>query len=90
MGMLQVPGQPPSGIAGRASDRDRGGVVCVRGPLGILLLFTFAALLPLASASPVDPTWLAGLYDEGDADGVIWLVERMEAMTPVAPYLKDT
>lgn len=32
----------------------------------LLLLVSFLALVPLAYASPIDPTWVQGLYDEAD------------------------
>jgi hypothetical protein len=35
--------------------------------LGTILV----VLTPLANASPVDPTWVAGLWDNGDFDDVI-------------------
>jgi len=34
----------------------------------LLLLGGFLALVPLAYASPLDPTWVQGLYDEADHD----------------------
>ena len=34
----------------------------------------FAVLLPLAYASPPDPTWVAGIYDDADYDDVVGLV----------------
>ncbi len=33
-----------------------------------------AVLLPLAYASPPDPTWIAGIYDNADYDDVVALV----------------
>jgi hypothetical protein len=30
------------------------------------LLATLVALVPLAHASPPDPLWIAGIYDEAD------------------------
>ena len=42
---------------------------------GLLLIVTLV-LLPLAAgASPPDPTWLAGIYDEADGDDVVGLVD---------------
>lgn len=37
----------------------------------VFALFTVFALRPLAEASPPDPTWIAGLYDNGDLDDVV-------------------
>lgn len=42
--------------------------------VALLLLGALAALSPLAYASPPDPTWIAGLYDDGDSDAVVLLV----------------
>jgi hypothetical protein len=39
-----------------------------------LLLIGPAALPAVAYASPPDPSWLAGIYDDGDADDVVTLV----------------
>lgn len=37
----------------------------------LLLLGGFLALVPLAYASPIDPTWVQGLYDEADNDKAV-------------------
>jgi len=37
----------------------------------VALTATLFALVPLAAASPVDPTWIAGLYDNGDHDDIV-------------------
>ena len=37
----------------------------------VALTATLFALVPLAAATPVDPTWIAGLYDNGDHDDVV-------------------
>src|SRR5919201_180157 len=51
--------------------RSRGGrPVPVR--LAALLLFSaLATLVPLAHSSPPDPSWIAGLYDDGDHDDAV-------------------
>jgi len=36
-----------------------------------MLLVTLLSLIPLASASPPDETWFAGIYDNGDYDDVV-------------------
>ena len=41
-----------------------------RGAL-LLVLAARVLLAPLAEASPPDPTWLAGVWDDGDFDDVI-------------------
>ena len=46
-------------------------------PLGssvILLAFLIIAPITLAHASPPDPTWLAGVYDQADFDDVVGLL----------------
>jgi len=40
----------------------------------ILVAGTLVALLPLAHASPPDPTWISGLYDDGDHDDAVLAV----------------
>ena len=42
--------------------------------LVLALLFGLVASVCLAHASPVDPTWLAGVYDDADHDDVILAV----------------
>jgi hypothetical protein len=46
--------------------RADGGVIVI-----VLLALALAALLPLAYASPPDPTWLAGYWDDDDYDDVV-------------------
>lgn len=36
------------------------------------ILLTLLTLVPLAHASPPDPMWIAGIYDAGDFDEVVW------------------
>ena len=46
-------------------------------PLGtsvMLLAFLIIAPVTLAHASPPDPTWLAGVYDQADFDDVVDLL----------------
>jgi len=40
----------------------------------IAILLALAALPGLAHASPPDPSWIPGLYDNGDFDDVVVLV----------------
>jgi len=50
-------------------------------PVGLgLLLFS---LLILADATPPDPTWIGGLWDDGDGDDAIILVTTSPAPLPV-------
>jgi len=42
------------------------------GRLGAILLgVALASLVPLAHASPPDPTWIPGLYDDADHDDAV-------------------
>ena len=60
--------------------------------LGLLLFVCLTSLTPLAYASPPDPTWIEGIYDDADADDVIvsiswaaWVVELtpLSSLTPL-------
>jgi len=42
--------------------------------LVFLLLGCLVSLTPLAQASPPDPTWIPGIYDDADYDDVVCLV----------------
>ena len=42
--------------------------------LVLLLLSTLLLLTALAYASPPDPSWIGGLYDDGDYDDIVILV----------------
>jgi len=51
----------------------------------LLLLLAVAALTPMAYASPPDPSWIKGVYDDGDFDDVVMLVTSGTAMVDLAP-----
>ena len=55
--------------------------------VNLVLIATLAVLTPAAFASPPDPTWIAGLYDNGDHDDVILLVTSTSS-TPVELSLR--
>jgi hypothetical protein len=47
-----------------------------------MLLIVFLACViglstTLAHASPPDPTWIAGIYDAGDFDEVVWILAEL-------------
>jgi len=44
-----------------------------------LLVVVLLSLVPLADASPVDPTWVPGLWDNGDGDDIVLLIMGTEA-----------
>src|SRR5262245_22894193 len=39
--------------------------------VSLLVVALFLLLRPLAAASPPDPTWIAGIYDDDDFDDVV-------------------
>ncbi len=68
--------------------KSRGGRVA----LALLLLLLVGGLTPLAYASPPDPAWIRGVYDDADYDDVIVMITSAAAATaPVgpAPQLAD-
>jgi hypothetical protein len=50
-----------------------------------LLLGAFAALSPLAYASPPDPIWQTGIFDDDDADNVVEFIASATAL--VEPFV---
>ena len=59
----------------------------LRASLAILLLGALLTLPSLAHASPTDPTWIPGLYDDNDYDDVILFI--IGAVTAVDAHLAD-
>jgi hypothetical protein len=49
--------------------------------LGVALL----TLVALAHASPPDPTWQPGFYDDADFDDVVALLISLSGATPASP-----
>jgi hypothetical protein len=45
-----------------------------RASLLLLLAAVWVLVRPLAAASPPDPTWIAGVYDDDDLDDAVLLV----------------
>ena len=45
----------------------------MRRALSALVLASIAALPAMAHASPPDPSWIVGVYDDGDQDDLITL-----------------
>jgi hypothetical protein len=62
-----------------------------RAPLIALMASLLATLSSLAYASPPDPSWIAGIYDDADLDDVVGLVTSATAVVgqagPVALQL---
>jgi len=46
-----------------------------------LLVVALVVLCPVAHASPLDPTWIAGFWDDGERDN---LISRVTSMASVA------
>jgi len=42
--------------------------------VAVLLLFVLFSLPPIAHASPTDPVWIPGFYDDNDYDDVILFI----------------
>jgi hypothetical protein len=59
------------------------------GPTMALVVLGFlVALVPLANASPPDPTWIPGIYDDADFDDVILIiVSAVGAASPSSPVI---
>jgi len=47
--------------------------------VSVLLGIALLALAPLAHASPPDPTWIAGLYDDADHDDAVIAITEVSA-----------
>jgi len=56
------------------------------GLSAMLLVLLMIAPVTLAHASPPDPTWLAGVYDQADFDDVVgFLTSALEATDSTIP-----
>ncbi len=53
--------------------------------LPLLLPLVTAALTPLAYASPPDPTWVSGIFDDDDADDAVFLITSSTATLDAVP-----
>jgi hypothetical protein len=68
-----APGEPFGGPSDSAQSRRKVSPLH-RQFLAQTVTGILAVLLPLAYASPPDPTWIAGIYDNADYDDVVALV----------------
>jgi hypothetical protein len=57
----------------------------MRRALSVLLAASIAALPAMAHASPPDPAWIAGLYDDGDQDDLVCLAAWAIGATVAPP-----
>lgn len=57
----------------------------LRIALALLVLLTLVGLTPLGYASPPDPSWVQGIYDDADYDDVVVMVTSAVAVN--APIL---
>ena len=46
----------------------------LRASVALALLSSLLLLMPLAYASPPDPSWISGFYDDADFDNIIGLI----------------
>ena len=57
----------------------------VVGTLLIGLVIVLAVLTPLAYASPPDPTWISGFFDDGDNDDAVFFITSSTATLEALP-----
>src|SRR2546422_2221002 len=81
-------------LAGRHRRRDCGtpgrsrsivGAMWRRHSLATLLFAGVVVLPPLAHASPPDPSWVAGFWDDADYDDIVLAVAGMTAVPHYTP-----
>jgi hypothetical protein len=53
--------------------------------LGYLLVGLMLVLTPMAWASPIDPSWIKGVYDGGDFDDVVTYLTSGTIAIPALP-----
>ncbi len=68
-------------ISGRVRSMKR------RLPLVLILLSGLAVLAPLAYASPPDPAWIGGVYDDDDFDDVVLAATSAEKWLECPPFV---
>jgi hypothetical protein len=56
------------------------------GPAALpVIVWLIAVLTPLAYASPPDPPWIPGIYDDGDYDDVMGLITSEVGVVALRP-----
>jgi hypothetical protein len=60
--------------------------------LALVLVGPLVALTPLAYATPLDPSWIQGIYDGADYDDVVFLItsEAGNVTPSLLPELRQT
>ncbi len=61
-----------------------------RSWVALALLLTLVLLTPLAYASPPDPVWVSGYFDDGDYDDVVLLVTSWGAAVDPFPLAHES
>jgi hypothetical protein len=57
-----------------------------RSPVFVWLLMSLMVVLaPIAWASPIDPSWIKGVYDDGDFDDVVVFLTSGTIAIPALP-----
>jgi len=46
------------------------------------VLFVLVTLVPVVHTSPPDAMWIAGIYDAGDFDEVVWMLIGTDSVAP--------
>ena len=55
----------------------------LRRLVAFLLVCGLSTIVPLAHSSPPDPTWVAGLYDDGDHDDVVLAITSASGLPAI-------
>jgi hypothetical protein len=60
--------------------------------LALVLVGPIVALTPLAYATPLDPSWIQGIYDGADYDDVVFLItsEASDVTPSLLPELRQS
>ncbi len=58
-----------------------------RLPLALILVSALGVVASLAYASPPDPTWIAGIYDDDDFDDVVLAVTSLHKSLECTPFV---
>ncbi|HWN92803.1 MAG TPA: hypothetical protein VNQ15_15390 [Verrucomicrobiae bacterium] len=56
--------------------------------LALLLVAVVGILTPIAQASPPDPSWIRGMYDDNDFDDVVGLITSGSGLVSEIPRIE--